>query len=159
MNEVGHPSISAKLIFPRSARSKTNPVLSCVRRPQVRPGLAGREGELLVRGPSVFKEYWNKPLETRESFTDDGWFRTGRATKFSCPRLRLLPSPSHQPVMRAAHRSLLASNCTSIRDSRERKGVKRFSRSPLPAALLGLVGCFFFIHLKTISLVQAHARS
>lgn len=44
---------------------------------QVRPGLAGREGELLVRGPSVFKEYWNKPLETRESFTDDGWFKTG----------------------------------------------------------------------------------
>lgn len=45
--------------------------------PQVRSGLAEKEGELLVRGPSVFKEYWNKPLETRESFTADGWFKTG----------------------------------------------------------------------------------
>uniref|UniRef100_A0AAX7V6T5 Acyl-CoA synthetase family member 3 n=1 Tax=Astatotilapia calliptera TaxID=8154 RepID=A0AAX7V6T5_ASTCA len=44
---------------------------------QVRPGLEGKEGELLVRGPSVFKEYFNKPQETRESFTEDGWFKTG----------------------------------------------------------------------------------
>ncbi|XP_047219995.1 malonate--CoA ligase ACSF3, mitochondrial [Girardinichthys multiradiatus] len=44
---------------------------------QVRPGLEGKEGELLVRGPSVFKEYWNRPQETREAFTDDGWFKTG----------------------------------------------------------------------------------
>ncbi|XP_034534592.1 malonate--CoA ligase ACSF3, mitochondrial [Notolabrus celidotus] len=47
------------------------------RETQVRPGLEGKEGELLVRGPSVFKEYWNKPEATRESFTDDGWFKTG----------------------------------------------------------------------------------
>jgi malonyl-CoA/methylmalonyl-CoA synthetase len=33
-------------------------------------------GEILVRGPSVFREYWNRPEATRESF-DDGWFRTG----------------------------------------------------------------------------------
>ncbi|MEQ2228084.1 Acyl-CoA synthetase member 3, mitochondrial [Ilyodon furcidens] len=45
---------------------------------QVRPGLEGKEGELLVRGPSVFKEYWNRPQETREAFTDDGWFKTAR---------------------------------------------------------------------------------
>ncbi|MBN3319820.1 ACSF3 synthetase, partial [Atractosteus spatula] len=44
---------------------------------QVRPGLEGREGELVVRGPSVFKEYWNRPEETRDSFTADGWFKTG----------------------------------------------------------------------------------
>lgn len=44
---------------------------------QVHPGLEGKEGELLVRGPSVFKEYWNKPQETEQAFTDDGWFKTG----------------------------------------------------------------------------------
>lgn len=47
------------------------------RETQVRPGLEGKEGELLVRGPSVFTEYWNKPHETQESFTEDGWFKTG----------------------------------------------------------------------------------
>ncbi|KAG7473583.1 hypothetical protein MATL_G00097370 [Megalops atlanticus] len=44
---------------------------------QVWPGLEGKEGELMVRGPSVFTEYWNKPQETKDSFTPDGWFKTG----------------------------------------------------------------------------------
>jgi long-chain acyl-CoA synthetase len=34
------------------------------------------DGEVLVRGPSVFKGYWNKADETREAFVD-GWFKTG----------------------------------------------------------------------------------
>jgi malonyl-CoA/methylmalonyl-CoA synthetase len=39
-------------------------------------------GELLVRGPSVFRGYWNRPEETAESFSDDGWFRTGDLGSF-----------------------------------------------------------------------------
>lgn len=35
------------------------------------------DGELEVRGPSVFQGYWNKPDETRQVFTPDGWFCTG----------------------------------------------------------------------------------
>ncbi|MGH9499345.1 MAG: AMP-dependent synthetase/ligase [Terriglobales bacterium] len=34
------------------------------------------DGEILVRGPSVFQGYWNKPKETVEAFSD-GWFKTG----------------------------------------------------------------------------------
>jgi long-chain acyl-CoA synthetase len=34
------------------------------------------DGELLVRGPSVFQQYWNRPDETRAVFTE-GWFKTG----------------------------------------------------------------------------------
>jgi long-chain acyl-CoA synthetase len=37
----------------------------------------GEEGEIQVRGPSVFHEYWQRPDTTREAFTDDGWLRTG----------------------------------------------------------------------------------
>ncbi len=33
-------------------------------------------GEIQVRGPNVFLEYWNRPEATTESF-QDGWFRTG----------------------------------------------------------------------------------
>lgn len=33
-------------------------------------------GEIQVRGPSVFQEYWNRPEISAESF-DNGWFRTG----------------------------------------------------------------------------------
>jgi malonyl-CoA/methylmalonyl-CoA synthetase len=33
-------------------------------------------GEIQVRGPAVFREYWNDATATREAFSD-GWFRTG----------------------------------------------------------------------------------
>ena len=35
------------------------------------------DGELEVRGPSVFHGYWQKPDETAAAFTADGWLRTG----------------------------------------------------------------------------------
>jgi long-chain acyl-CoA synthetase len=34
-------------------------------------------GELEISGAGIFKRYWNKPQETAESFTADGWFKTG----------------------------------------------------------------------------------
>ena len=40
------------------------------------PVAEGVPGEIEVRGPSVFSEYWGKPEATREAFRD-GWFRTG----------------------------------------------------------------------------------
>ena len=36
----------------------------------------GTPGEIEVRGPGVFKEYWQKPEATEAAFRD-GWFRTG----------------------------------------------------------------------------------
>lgn len=36
----------------------------------------GDPGEIVVRGPNVFKGYWNQDAETQRVFTD-GWFRTG----------------------------------------------------------------------------------
>jgi len=35
------------------------------------------DGELEVKGPSIFSGYWKKDKETKEAFTGDGWFHTG----------------------------------------------------------------------------------
>lgn len=37
----------------------------------------GEPGEIQVKGPSVFKEYWGKTEATQRAFTSDGWFMTG----------------------------------------------------------------------------------
>jgi malonyl-CoA/methylmalonyl-CoA synthetase len=48
------------------------------------------QGELLVRGPSVFKGYWRRPEATEGAF-DDGWFLTGdRAERDADGAVRLL---------------------------------------------------------------------
>ena len=68
--------------------TETSPVIGLNTRERYRMGTVGpvlenvearfaADGELEVRGPSVFKGYWNKPKETAESFTDDGWLKTG----------------------------------------------------------------------------------
>ena len=39
-------------------------------------GLDGETGEILVRGPNVFRGYWERPATNVAAFVD-GWFRTG----------------------------------------------------------------------------------
>lgn len=39
-------------------------------------------GEIVLRGPNVFRGYWNRPDANEEAFTTDGWFRTGDLGRF-----------------------------------------------------------------------------
>jgi long-chain acyl-CoA synthetase len=74
-------------IFEGYGLTETSPVISINTPQHYRLGTVGKplpnvecriadDGEILVRGPSIFKGYWNKPEETAASF-DDGWFKTG----------------------------------------------------------------------------------
>ena len=49
--------------------------------PAVKVRLA-ESGEVEVRGPSVIAGYYQRPEANAESFTDDGWFRTGDLGRF-----------------------------------------------------------------------------
>ncbi|MGA2635838.1 MAG: long-chain fatty acid--CoA ligase [Terracidiphilus sp.] len=68
--------------------TETSPVIALNSPLRHRMGSAGRiisnvkvkvaeDGELLVKGPSVFGGYWHKPEATAECFDEEGWFRTG----------------------------------------------------------------------------------
>ncbi|MET3696719.1 fatty-acyl-CoA synthase [Bacillus oleivorans] len=64
---------------PRKIGSIGKPVMYCDYRlvdsegNDVEPG---EVGHLIIRGPNVMKEYWNKPKATKEAI-QDGWFHTG----------------------------------------------------------------------------------
>ncbi len=73
--------------------TETSPVIALNNPIRHRMGAAGmplsnielkfaEDGELLVRGPSVFSGYWQKPAATGECFDSQGWFRTGDIGNF-----------------------------------------------------------------------------
>jgi malonyl-CoA/methylmalonyl-CoA synthetase len=67
---------------------------------QVAPGVAG---EIEVRGPSVFKEYWRQPEATRVAFRD-GWFRTGDTAVVENGRYRILGRTSIDILKTGGHK-------------------------------------------------------
>jgi len=74
-------------IFEGYGLTETSPVISGNRLGAFKIGSVGKvheglqvkiveDGEILVKGPTVFKGYWQMPDETRAAF-EDGWFKTG----------------------------------------------------------------------------------
>jgi len=68
--------------------TETSPSISCNTEKRNRIGTVGpiidnvfvkfaEDGEILVKGDTVMKGYYNRPSANEEAFTSDGWFRTG----------------------------------------------------------------------------------
>jgi long-chain acyl-CoA synthetase len=56
-------------------------------------------GEILARGANVFAGYRNRPDSNQESFTADGWFRTGDLGLFKNGHLHVIGRASSTIVM------------------------------------------------------------
>ena len=53
----------------------------------------GMRGEIQVRGKFLFQSYLNRPDATTDSFTSDGWLRTGDAARALPRRVGELQNP------------------------------------------------------------------
>jgi len=49
----------------------------------------GEPGEIQIKGPNVFKEYWRKPKATSDAYMD-GWFRSGDVAIFNDGMFKIL---------------------------------------------------------------------
>jgi malonyl-CoA/methylmalonyl-CoA synthetase len=69
------------------------------------PGVSARivDGELQLKGPGVFSEYWRQPDSTRAAFVD-GWFRTGDAAVIEDGAFRLLGRSSVDILKSGGHK-------------------------------------------------------
>jgi malonyl-CoA/methylmalonyl-CoA synthetase len=63
----------------------------------------GTPGEIWVRGRSLFKEYWNRPQATRESFRD-GYFLTGDVAEWDRGYVRIRGRASVDIIKSAAYK-------------------------------------------------------
>jgi len=60
--------------------------------------LSTPDGEILVKGPNVMKEYWKRPEETRAAFDPDGWYHTGDVGRFENGYLKITDRIKHMIV-------------------------------------------------------------
>lgn len=101
---------------------------------EVPPGVAG---ELEVRSPGVFLEYWGRPRATREAF-HDGWFRTGDIAVWENGRYRILGRKSVDIVKSGGYKISAVEIEAALR---EHPAVEDCAVVGVPNAELGEVVC------------------
>jgi long-chain acyl-CoA synthetase len=88
MDSAGWFADAGIRIFEGYGLTETSPVIALNYPDAHRIGTVGKalknvqcrfaaDGELEVKGPSIFSGYWKNDKETAEAFTPDGWFKTG----------------------------------------------------------------------------------
>lgn len=87
--EIAHLFLAAGMpILQGYGLTETSPSVSCNTETRNRIGTVGpvmngvsvriaEDGEILVKGDTVMRGYYNRPEDNAQAFTSDGWFRTG----------------------------------------------------------------------------------
>jgi malonyl-CoA/methylmalonyl-CoA synthetase len=106
-------TISGHVLLERYGMTEVGMALSNPLHGDRRPGFVGQplpgvearliDGELQLRGPGVFSEYWRRPESTRDSFVD-GWFRTGDTAVVEDGSFRLLGRSSVDILKTGGHK-------------------------------------------------------
>jgi long-chain acyl-CoA synthetase len=97
-------------------------------------------GELLIRGPNVFREYWRDPDATREAFTEDRWLRTGDLGSIDEDGFVSISGRIKDIIITAGGKNLTPANLENdLRQSRWiSEAVMYGDRRPYPVALITL---------------------
>jgi long-chain acyl-CoA synthetase len=68
------------------------------------------DGEILVRGPIIMRGYRNLPEKTAETFTDDGWLRTGDIGQFTDDGYLKIVDRKKELIINAAGKNMSPAN-------------------------------------------------
>ena len=101
---------------------------------------ASDEGEIEVRGPVVFREYWRNPEATEATFTDDGWLRTGDLGEIDEEGFVRITGRAKDIIITAGGKNLTPANVEN--DLQQSRWISRAvmygDRRPYPVALITL---------------------
>jgi long-chain acyl-CoA synthetase len=107
--------------------------------PGVEIRIAEEDGEILVRGPHIFREYWRNPEATAETLVD-GWLYTGDVGSIDDEGYLSITGRKKDIIITAGGKNLTPSNIENdLKQSRYiSQAVMHGDRRPFPVALITL---------------------
>jgi long-chain acyl-CoA synthetase len=107
--------------------------------PGVEIRIAEEDSEILIKGPNVFREYWNNPEATAETLVD-GWLHTGDIGELDDDGFLSITGRKKDIIITAGGKNLTPSNIENdLKQSRFiSQAVMHGDRRPFPVALITL---------------------
>jgi long-chain acyl-CoA synthetase len=110
---------------------------------QALPGVEikiAEDGEILCKGPHIFREYWRNPEATAETITEDGWLQTGDVGEIDGEGYLKITGRKKDIIITAGGKNLTPANIENdLKQSRYiSQAVMYGDRRPYPVAMITL---------------------